>query len=479
MADIRQIQVIPSQIERTAGNGGVTLRGTSANLSYNKNLLQKLQAIVNKDWTQDDSLFDDGQLPVVTIEELQKLLTQVVIRFDNDPNYYTKRDYYYLIWYLCESLIYITNTGQASVDSLTALQTQIDALIPRLDGVDSQITSILNQLAAIDVTSLDNRVSQLEQQVQQGLLTAGSGIAIDSTNVISAVYTEPTFYTTVKVGGLDANSEIKQGDNIVDILKKILNKLVDVIRTDPKVSLTLDITEAELGSTPTIQGTVRLTDGYYDPAEQGTMMSRQYMQCQLEDPILGHFTTFQNNGTTMTLTGTANIVGNTTMRAQVSVTSQNPGLMSDGKTVSAQSQDTFTFPLQANIKAYRYLYIGQLDFIGQSLPAMNNMVVSLTNNDLTKLTKLYSDQSKVDHTSPITIPPSTSVVIACPLGYKLSKVIDGDSLIDVVGQYKLYSKTIRLNCGGTHTEDYKLYLKTIFKTTANLNIASITFEKET
>jgi hypothetical protein len=39
MADIRQIQVIPSQIERTAGNGGVTLRGTSANLSYNKNLL--------------------------------------------------------------------------------------------------------------------------------------------------------------------------------------------------------------------------------------------------------------------------------------------------------------------------------------------------------------------------------------------------------------------------------------------------------
>jgi hypothetical protein len=39
MADIRQVQVIPSQIERTAGNGGVTLRGTSANLSYNRNLL--------------------------------------------------------------------------------------------------------------------------------------------------------------------------------------------------------------------------------------------------------------------------------------------------------------------------------------------------------------------------------------------------------------------------------------------------------
>ena len=39
MADGRQIQVIPSQIEKTAGNGGITLRGTSANLSYNRNLL--------------------------------------------------------------------------------------------------------------------------------------------------------------------------------------------------------------------------------------------------------------------------------------------------------------------------------------------------------------------------------------------------------------------------------------------------------
>jgi hypothetical protein len=70
MAEIRQIQVIPSQVENTAGSGGITLRGTSANMPYNKNLLSKLQAIVGKDWSYDDSLFGDEQLPDVTIDDL-------------------------------------------------------------------------------------------------------------------------------------------------------------------------------------------------------------------------------------------------------------------------------------------------------------------------------------------------------------------------------------------------------------------------
>jgi hypothetical protein len=79
-------------------------------------------------------------------------------------------------------------------------------------------------------------------------LTAGSGIEIAS-NTINAVYTDPTFYTTVKVGGLDAGSEIKQGDKIIDILYQILSKIVDVVRTDPKVSVTLTPSEAEIGET--------------------------------------------------------------------------------------------------------------------------------------------------------------------------------------------------------------------------------------
>ena len=474
MADIRQIQVIPSQIERTAGNGGVTLRGTSANLSYNRNLLQKLQAIVNKDWTQDDSLFDDGQLPVVTIEELQKLLTQVVIRFDNDPNYYTKRDYYYLIWYLCESLIYITNNGQVSVDSLTTLQAQIDALIPRLDGIDSQITSILNQLAVIDVTGLDNRITQLEQQVQQGLLTAGSGIEIAS-NTINAVYTDPTFHTTVKVGGLDAGSEIKQGDKIIDILYQILSKVVDVVRTDPKVSITLIPKEAEIGETVQVAGVVNLTDGYYDPIEQGTNMQRQFMQCRFDNPTLKDFTSYQNNGTSLVLNGTANIIKDTVLKEQVSITSTNPGLMSNGNE-SPQSTKSFTFPISASIKMYRNTYIHSMSIIGKNSVEIAKELMALTKQDFTTIARTYTSDKIVEDKTLRPIGPDLSVVIACPENYKLKEVIDADSGFDTAGNYILKG-SIFLNCGGQYQEKYRLYVNQIGKGPA-LNIASIKFERE-
>jgi hypothetical protein len=107
MADVKTIKVIPSEIVTSAGTGQTTLRGTSANLPYNASLLKRLQAIIGKE-SYDSNLFDneDFAAEAMSLEDLQKLLTQVVIRFDNDPDYYTKRDYQYLIWYLCSHLLY-------------------------------------------------------------------------------------------------------------------------------------------------------------------------------------------------------------------------------------------------------------------------------------------------------------------------------------------------------------------------------------
>lgn len=101
MSNIKQIQVIPSQIDRPSSTGNGTVRGTYTNLPYNKNLLSRLHAIMDKEFTGDLNMFDDENSAVPNREYLEQLLSQVVIRFDNDPNYYTKRDYYYLIWYLC------------------------------------------------------------------------------------------------------------------------------------------------------------------------------------------------------------------------------------------------------------------------------------------------------------------------------------------------------------------------------------------
>lgn len=130
MTEIRQVQVIPSQIERTAVKGGVTLKGTSANLSYNKNTIKRLQVLVGDILENDPNIFDneDGQFKLLSLPELQALLTKVVIRFDNNPNYYTKSDYSHLIWYLCQSLGY-NISNQTCIDKrLIEIQQQIDHL---------------------------------------------------------------------------------------------------------------------------------------------------------------------------------------------------------------------------------------------------------------------------------------------------------------------------------------------------------------
>lgn len=130
MADLSQIQIIPAQVERPVTSGDTTLRGGYTNLSYNQNLLKRLNAVVDKEFKGDLNFFDDESRPVPSIEYLQQLLSQVVIRFDNDPDYYTKRDYYYLIWYLCQSLVYLSGPNA----DLANIKTLIDQLEQDLSG---------------------------------------------------------------------------------------------------------------------------------------------------------------------------------------------------------------------------------------------------------------------------------------------------------------------------------------------------------
>jgi hypothetical protein len=100
---------VPYDIVTSASTGRMTVRGTDANAPYNSNLLNRLQAIVTS--SADNNMFNkDIDFGDFSLANLQELLTQVAIRFDNDPNYYTKRDYQYLIWYLCKSLKYLENT---------------------------------------------------------------------------------------------------------------------------------------------------------------------------------------------------------------------------------------------------------------------------------------------------------------------------------------------------------------------------------
>ena len=89
--DVSNIITVRHDPEIWPNKGAMTLRNLCPNSPENKDLLNKLQAIVDANHLVcDESLFE-GEFEVITsIEEVKKLLTEVIIRFDTNPDYYSK-----------------------------------------------------------------------------------------------------------------------------------------------------------------------------------------------------------------------------------------------------------------------------------------------------------------------------------------------------------------------------------------------------
>ena len=204
-------------------------------------------------------------------------------------------------------------------------------------------------------------------------------------------------------------------------------------------------------------------------------MQRQFMQCKFDNPTLKDFTSYQNNGTSLLFDGTVNMMKDTVLKEQVSVTSTNPGLMSDGNE-SSQSVNSFTFPVSFSIKAYRNMYICTMSIIGKNPLEIATELMALTKQDFSPIARAYTSDKIVEDKTLRSIGSDLSVVIACPENYKLKEVIDADSGFDTSGNYTLKGSVL-LNCGGQYQEKYRLYVNQIGRGPV-LNIASIKFEKE-
>lgn len=105
--------------------------------------------------------------PSLEVEEaaylasMKELLKQIKIRFDNDPRQYTKRDYYYLIQYLCQNLNYLDEADLANV--LNDLDRRIDNNVTRI-----------NELSAIDTTYSN------ATETEAGLMSAEDKVKLNS-----------------------------------------------------------------------------------------------------------------------------------------------------------------------------------------------------------------------------------------------------------------------------------------------------------
>ena len=118
---------VKSNVERPASKGLETHRGFCVNLPYNKDLIDQLQVVIQNIKADCKDSFFDGDFDVIdNISDLKRLLTEVIIRFDTAPDYYTKSDYAALISVLYQSLLYlyqVLNLSSSNEDILRVEQT--------------------------------------------------------------------------------------------------------------------------------------------------------------------------------------------------------------------------------------------------------------------------------------------------------------------------------------------------------------------
>lgn len=118
---------VKSNVERPASKGLETHRGFCVNLPYNRDLIDQLQVVIQNIKADCKDSFFDGDFDVIdNISDLKRLLTEVIIRFDTAPDYYTKSDYAALISVLYQSLLYlyqVLNLSSSNEDILKVEQT--------------------------------------------------------------------------------------------------------------------------------------------------------------------------------------------------------------------------------------------------------------------------------------------------------------------------------------------------------------------
>lgn len=425
MSNVKRIQVIPSQIDRPASQEGVTLTGTYSNLPYNKNAIKRLQAIVGDNFAGDLNIFDneEGSFKILPLERIQQLLTQVLIRFDNSPDYYTKSDYQYLIWYLCQSLGYFSQGGVSEGD---------------LESLQKAITELQEKVSALSET-------------KQDLLSAGNGIEIDS-NIISAKTTESFKVSNVNIGGYTDGMIIDENTPILEILKTILQKTVDVKANAPTVKLTGDNYKAEYGSETTKTSTVTLTQGSFTSVDTTSWTTNQKMDCKLQGITDDWEWSISEDG--MKATSTNKYVATSVQTFSVSSASISQNTIIPKKSNGENSDVSYnntSLSVSGSIKVTPYykLYYG---------PIATTDITSITASDVKQLENtLQADfplSSKT--TTDVYHGGGKSIIIACPKDYELSAVTDGmgNSLMKNFRQ----KSTLDIPCGNEVLVTYNLYL---------------------
>lgn len=433
---------VPYDIVTSASTGRMTVRGSDADAPYNSNLLNRLQAIVTS--SADNNMFNEEvDFGDFSLENLQELLTQVVIRFDNDPNYYTKRDYQYLIWYLCKSLKYLENNDVTKED-FNDIQKSAEELLARIEALEIETDELKE-----DIENLKNN---------QQVLEAGDSIEIDENNKINAIVSED-IQVTIPVGGL--NRTIKAGEDITAVLKELLQVVIGVKAVNPTLSLSGSNKSEEYGtSIPETKLAISLNQGYFEPADSRWNGAKQYMDCaitsvsvsgqsaKITDKTSASFTI---PGQTLTSVKTYSITDNNVSANSVVPVNSNNQSISEEKGFTGgkvKSSGTITFT------PYYNAFMGGID------------VESISELTSANIRSVAAHQLSVTPTAttllngkPTSNNAKKAILIACPSVYQLTSV-QSELGTDMTDSFDLKG-SVNVTCG-EETVSYNCYLCVVY-----------------
>lgn len=366
-----------------------------------------------------------------------------------------------------DALAVLNGDGEGSV--VKTVNDAISNVIAGAPGTFDTLKEIADYIAndQTGAVELAEKVATLEEEVEdlknsqpvipdipeQVVMTAGSGINIDSENTISAVITEDITVANTTIGSYSPGMVIEQGTDLMTVLKNLLSKIIDVVAVAPTVSLTgtPSTRNVEYGEEATTNFTVKLTQGYFKPASTEWSASNQPMNCSLTGvtsvPSLEW--TVASSGMSATASDTkviTDVVKYNCTSAQINANTLT-AVKSDGSASDVTYANTsLSVSNSITITPKYYAFIGGIDA---------ETIEALSSDTVRSLPKYELSVTSSDKTlcSSNTSNNGLPILIACPAVYTLKQVesslgtSDIDSY-DVRGQVTVKCGTVDViyNC---------------------------------
>lgn len=171
--DVSKVKIIPSDTEIPVYNNSIqTERALCTEFPQNKEILHRLEAIFNPlNVTEcSDDLFKDDYETIVKIEDLKKALSELLIRFDTNPQNYTKKDYFYLMGLIYKALLHLYDIDARALITANWLEPHSDEKIPSeklvketIDYVESSLDNKINNVSSNLQTEIRDRQAEISR----------------------------------------------------------------------------------------------------------------------------------------------------------------------------------------------------------------------------------------------------------------------------------------------------------------------------